>query len=133
MDEEYDNKCIICFEDKSTTNPLMQANEIFVTKCGCKYFLHKECMEEWRKTKKKNFMCVNCNSPAKLKNNSVVIEIDSPESDPIDRAIEQQLIIAQQRNQPRTIGEIYCPQCPEIQSICCIWVFVLFVLLIILL
>ena len=88
---------------------------------------------EKRKFKKKNFMCVNCNSPAKLKNNSVVIEIDSPESDPVDRAIEHQLIIAQQRNQPRTIGEIYCPQCPEIQSICCIWVFVLFVLLIIVL
>ena len=47
--------CIICLQENKISNPLIEAKEIFETKCGCAYNVHKLCMDEWAKAKKKNF------------------------------------------------------------------------------
>lgn len=72
------DSCIICFQENKTSNPLVEAKEIFESTCGCSYNVHKLCINEWVNVKKRDFLCINCNSPAKIKNEDIInITIDN--------------------------------------------------------
>ena len=121
--------CIICLQENEISNPLIEAKEIFETKCGCSYNVHKLCMDEWARAKKKNFLCINCNSPAKIKNKdfiNITIHNTEPESQPANIAPSVQFII----ERSPTLGEQSGNDCcEEIDQLCpnrftlCFWCF----------
>lgn len=81
------NTCIICYEDNnSTINPLYDNLDIIKAKCGCKYYVHKNCINEWINKKQKDFLCLKCNSEASYKSEVRIIitpeiELQSIEND----------------------------------------------------
>lgn len=70
--------CVICFnETESVENPLCKGNIIFDTVCNCKYFVHKECIEQWNEIKSTGHLCIICNSPMKPIIQETVLEIEN--------------------------------------------------------
>ena len=132
VDTSEEEKCIICFEEKCISNPLFEAKDIFESNCGCIYFVHKDCLNTWKNIKKKDFLCVNCNSPAKLINKAmdtdIILEIDS-QPNAVDIAIERQLIIAQAQRREENLEA----GCAHLKSSCCIWTLFAIIMMIIIL
>ena len=121
-----DNKfeqCIICYyELGSVSNPLCKAEDIINSDCGCKFMVHKLCMEEWKDVKKDNFLCINCNTPATFKND------DFKDNDVINITPPQIELLVQPEPQESELcfGYYTFP--------CCFWtciVFILFIIIII--
>jgi hypothetical protein len=126
--------CIICLEENETSNPLIEANEIFETKCGCSYNVHKLCMDEWAKAKKKNFLCINCNSPAKIKNKDFInITIINQEPEPENITPNVQFIIERTPTLREQSGSDCCQEldqlCPN-RIVFCFWTIVIFIIVI---
>ena len=114
VDDKFE-QCIICYyELGSVSNPLCKAEDIFNSDCGCKYMVHKSCMDEWKEVKKQNFLCINCNTPATLKNDEV-INITPPQI--------QLLVEPEYRETNGCFGDYTFP--------CCFWTCIVFILFII--
>jgi len=87
------DSCIICFQENKTSNPLIEAKEIFESNCGCSYNVHKLCMNKWAEVKKKDFLCITCNSPAKIKNEDFINIIIDTYPNTEDITINNQFMI----------------------------------------
>ena len=121
LNDEELSECIICYEEKGTiSNPLFKANDILHTECGCKYYVHHGCINEWFKTKQRNFKCINCNTPVICKS---AVSIDIMDEEGID------------------IIDIYDPEfinnenncCSQVKSTCVLWAVFVFIMAVILL
>ena len=128
--------CIICLQENEISNPLIEAKEIFETKCGCSYNVHKLCMDEWAKAKKENFLCINCNSPAKIKNKDFLsIIINNPEPEPVNIAPNVQFIIERSTTLPEQSANDCCEELnvlsPNARASLCFWTIILFIVIMI--
>ena len=132
--------CIICLQENEISNPLIEAKEIFETKCGCSYNVHKLCMDEWAKAKKKNFLCINCNSPAKIKNKdfiNIIFNNPEPENDPEPVNISPNVQFIIERSP--TLREQHANECcgelnflsPNARASLCFWTIILFIVIMI--
>lgn len=134
--------CIICLQEHENeneiANPLIEAKEIFETKCGCSYNVHKLCMDEWAKAKKKDFLCINCNSPAKIKNKdfiNITINNQEPDPEPEQENITPNVQFIIERN-PTLREQSGNDCCEELDQLCpnrivfCIWTIVIFIIVI---
>lgn len=130
--------CIICLQENDISNPLIEAKEIFETKCGCSYNVHKLCMDEWAKAKKKNFLCINCNSPATIKNKdfiSLIINNPEPEPEPANISPNVQFIIERSPTLREQSANDCCEELnvfsPNARASLCFWTIVLFIVIMI--
>lgn len=128
------DSCIICLQENKTSNPLVEAKEIFESNCGCSYNVHKLCINEWVKVKQKDFLCINCNSPAKIKNEDFInITIDNyPNTENIP--IHNQFMIERTQTTGEE-GEADCNE--ELDKLCsptfritvCFWTIVIIIII----